>query len=105
MTRTLQNALMALSTTGLVLVIGLMVAAPLAPSTLSSPAAAWTPEVGAGIAPGQALVLTAARVAGPSTEAAVAALADARPKRRSARNAIALPYFSFARGLRRGNGG
>lgn len=131
MTRTLHNTLMALSTTGLLLVFGLMAASPLAPMPHADPLSGPAPgartfeaEVAAAADTGHALALTAAFVAGTATEVAIAAaFADTsrdlesagtnrfrshtrgRPGSRSARNAIALPYFSFARGLRRGKGG
>lgn len=153
MNRKLHNSLMALSTTGLLLVVGLMAATPVAdPAAMDAPLVrieAADPETGtdtfereieartaAAIEarartfeeefrnagdPGEAIALTAAFVAGTATEAALSAAfgpvkaeeADAQArttaksqrKRRSTRSALALPYFSFARGLRGGNGG
>ena len=156
MNRKLHNSLMALSTTGLLLVVGLMAATPAvgptamattdAPSTHVAPAVAMSrtdtidSELDAHIEAAidarakafeeefrnsgdaqQAIAVTAAFVAETATEAALAAAlaelqakepaaeveAPAREtprKRRSARSALALPYFSFARGLRGGNG-
>jgi hypothetical protein len=152
---------MALSTTGLLLVVGLMAAtpavgpAPMAISTDASPTdvapavampdtdaidnamdseldarieaaidartKTFEAELGNADDAHQAIAATAAFVAGTTAEAvliavlaevqakepAVEAEAPARQtprKRRSARSALALPYFSFARGLRGGNG-
>lgn len=161
MNRKLHNSLMALSTTGLLLVVGLMAATPVAgPADLYAGSAVAlvdvdvpTPAISetevdaatrridaraaaidarahafeeefrnAGDAQ-HAIALTAGFIAETATEAAVAAAlaelngeaheaeADSEPparetprKRRNARSALALPYFSFARGLRGGNG-
>ena len=153
MNRKLHNSLMALSTTGLLLVVGLMAATPVAGPAgrdawsdvalvrVEAPARADAVERdiedrtagdarakafeeefrNAGDAH-EAIALTAAFVAETAVEAALtAAFAEAqaddkakpepeaparesRRKRRSARSTLALPYFSFARGLRGGNG-
>lgn len=151
MNRKLHNSLMALSSTGLLLALGLMVAAPVEVATrtpavaavadvpadagrahragvraaaMEARARAFEAEVAAAADAGEALTLTAAFVAEAATAAAIAAAFDELPAagaapeaatprrgngrstpRRSARNALALPYFSFSRGLRRGNGG
>lgn len=162
MNRKLHNSLMALSTTGLLLVVGLIVATPaVGPAAMAtadaSPAhvapvdavsrtdaidqaidGAIDSELDARIEAAieartrtfeaelrnasdaqQAIAVTAAFVAGTATEAALAAaLAEVQAKepaaeaparqpprkRRSARSTLALPYFSFARGLRGSNG-
>jgi hypothetical protein len=156
MNRKLHNSLMALSTTGLLLVLGLMAATPVVrPATMATiqvtPARAEVAvaesrgdeidsEIDARIESAidararafetefrnasdahQAIAATAAFVAETATEAALtAALAELQAKEpaaeteapareaprrhRSARSALALPYFSFARGLRGGNG-
>lgn len=135
MTRTLHNTLMALSTTGLMLAIALVAGMPLAPVPQARPTGAdalsldaRSIEASATVAEdsSEALALAAAFMATTTAEVAIAsAIADAhadadaahsaaskpgsgrqnRSGRRSARRAIALPYFSFARGLRRGTGG
>lgn len=155
MTRKLHNTLLALSTTGLVLVAGLMAGTPLPSAT--PPADAYAGHAGHATAlpavtvtparaearaaaieadalrfeaqmrkvddPGEAIAMTATFIAGVATDAALAAAmegiesaaatADAEPaqperksqrKRRASRSAFATPYFSFARGLRQGNG-
>ncbi len=169
MNRKLHNSLMALSTTGLLLVVGLMAATPaVGPAAMATTDASPTDvalavamprtdairtdpidqaiggtidsELDARIEAAiearaetfqaelrnagdaqQAIAVTAAFVAATATEAALAAaLAEVQAKepaaeaaaparrtsskRRSARSALALPYFSFARGLRGGNG-
>lgn len=155
MNRKLHNSLMALSTTGLLLVVGLMAATPAvgptamattdAPihvvpavavsrtdtidsaidarieSAIDARAKAFEEEFRNAGDARQAIAVTAAFVAETATEAALtAALAELQAKepaaeveaparetsrkRRSARSALALPYFSFARGLRGGNG-
>jgi hypothetical protein len=144
MNRKLHNSLMALSTTGLLLVVGLMAATPSAvpagaetgseisltdidadvqnpkaraAAAIDARAKAFEEELrNAGDAE-QAIAATAAFVAEAALTAALAELkaeepaAEAEPaareasrKRRSSRSALALPYFSFARGLRGGNG-
>jgi hypothetical protein len=147
MNRKLHNSLMALSSTGLLLVLGLMVATPVETTRDTPPTAtaaevpadaarlrraevraaameararAFEADVAAAADAGEALTLTAAFVAEAATAAAMAAAFDELPAagaapeataprrgtpRRSARSSLALPYFSFARGLRRGNGG
>lgn len=155
MTRKLHNTLLALSTTGLVLMAGLMAGTPLpsaappadayadhAGNTTALPAVAMAParaeahaaaieasalryeaEMRKAEDPGEAIAMTATFIAGVATEAALAAALesiesatstdDAEPaqserksqrKRRTSRSAFATPYFSFARGLRQGNG-
>ena len=154
MNRKLHNSLMALSTTGLLLVVGLMAATPVAgpameagseaalvrveaparadaverhiedrtAAAIDARAKAFEEEFRNAGDAHEAIALTAAFVAETATEAALtAAFAEATarktepeaemparkaPRKRSgARSALALPYFSFARGLRGGNGG
>jgi hypothetical protein len=161
MNRKLHNSLMALSTTGLLLVVGLMAATPaVGPAAMTTTDASPTDVAPAVVMPHtdairtdtidseldarieaaidartkafeaelgnaddahQAIATTVAFVAETATEAAlIAALAELQAKepaaaaeaparqtprkRRSARSSMALPYFSFARGLRGGNG-
>ncbi|MGI8561446.1 MAG: hypothetical protein ACR2J7_08445 [Luteimonas sp.] len=155
MNRKLHNTLLALSTTGLALMVGLMVAtpvdAPVAQATgtanalvgivsLAPPTAAIAARAQARTArleaktrrfesemrqldgSGAAIARTASFVADIATEAALAAAIakleaaaddaagneasppDRSPRRSRARNAFATPYFSFAHGLRQGNG-
>ena len=161
MNRKLHNSLMALSTTGLLLVVGLMAATPaVGPAAMATTTDASPTDVAPAVAVSrmdaidstndseldarieaaidarakafetefrnagdahQAIAATAAFVAETATEAALtAALAELQAKepaaaaevparqtprkRRSARSSMALPYFSFARGLRGGNG-
>ncbi len=154
MNRKLHNSLMALSTTGLLLVVGLMAATPVAgpagrdawsdvalvrveaparadaferriedrtAAAIDARAKAFEQEFRNAGDAHEAIALTAAFVAETATEAALTAAfaeatagkteaeAEARArkaprKRGSARSALALPYFSFARGLRGGNG-
>jgi hypothetical protein len=157
MNRKLHNTLLALSTTGLALVVGRMAATPtdspaprLAGSTgslsgvvsIAPPTAAIAARTQARTArleaktrrfeagmhqvgdTGEALARTASFVADIATEAALAAAianleavastddetrtepasTDRDPRRSRARNAFATPYFSFAHGLRQGNG-
>jgi hypothetical protein len=165
MNRKLQNTLVALSTTGLLAVVGLLAATPVGvahpafgegvvgsvahvanPPGRGAPGAdEFTALAGAGIdaeisariearvrafeeefgnagSSSEAIASTAAFIAGTATEAALAGVfagiaaeahgdADSAParrdpprKRRTTRSKLALPYFSFAHGLRR-NGG
>lgn len=165
MNRKLHNTLVALSTTGLLAVAGLLAATPAGVSHpafgegvvgsvahVANPPRGGAPDadefaslaaadLGAGIearvearlraleqelgtagSSGEAIASTAAFIAGTATEAALAGVfagvaaeargdADAAPvqrdpprKRRTTRSKLALPYFSFAHGLRR-NGG
>ena len=164
MNRKLHNSLMALSTTGLLLVAGLLAATPAGMSHpafgrdvvatvahVATPAQgngptphraalartdieahiearvearvrAFEEEIGNAASSREAIASTAAFIAGTATEAAIAgafagigveagevvepASTRGEPprKRRSTRSKLALPYFSFAHGLRR-NGG
>lgn len=107
MSLNLHNTLMALSSALLMLVVALMLAAP-ASDAAGDPkqhgdAGAQAPLALAGT-PGPVLVAVAHRV---EPEAAPEALprATRSARRPDIRSAIALPYFSFAQGLRRGKGG
>ena len=108
MIRNVHNTLMALSSTGLLLVVALMAAAPAPGNAVpglvaSSDAGDRAPLTLAGT-PGPVLVAAAQR--GDANEAADLPRQGSRGVRRpDIRSAIALPYFSFAQGLRRGNGG
>lgn len=153
MNRKLHNTLLALSTSGLILVSGLMATTPIAPLTpapdtsaalagvvtvtppddaikaraelraaaMQARARRFEVEMRQVNAFGDGIARTAAFVAEVAAEAAlIAALTGiesaaaetgyAPPERRSqrkrptARSAFATPYFSFARGLRQGNG-
>ncbi len=145
------NSMLAISTTGLVLVAGLLLATPLSSPRLAdgnssalagivlgapSPGTAnvqrtaelevrtqrFESEMRHMTDTGQAIARTASFVAEVATDTAIAAAlnhiqssaatetapepaADASQRtRRSARSAFATPYFSFAHGLRDGNG-
>ncbi len=107
MSPNIHNTLMALSSALLMLVVALMLAVP-APravgiSTQRVGAEARAPLALAGT-PGPVLVAAANRV--EPDEADEAPRRATRVARRpDIRSAIALPYFSFAQGLRRGKGG
>lgn len=154
MNRKLHNTFIALSTTGLLLVVGLMAATPAGVANpkpamqivdaadnvdrrtdaierraeaqnaaIEARARAFEAEFVQATDSGQAIAVTASFVAEVAAESALSAIfAEAEAasaadreaakkterslqrKRRNARSALALPYFSFAHGLRRGNG-
>jgi hypothetical protein len=130
MYRKVHNTMLAFSATGLLLLVGLMAGAPMqspAPATevrtlaigpllvrLESPANAkalpdiedMTAEEAASALVRAAFVAAAFDAADPSSEGdeAAAGADDTQRQRRHvrrAREALALPYFSFAQGLRR----
>lgn len=108
MIRNVHNTLMALSSTGLLLVVALMVAAPApghaVPGSLAASGAGDRAPLTLAGTPGPVLVAAAQRSeAGEAPDPTRQASRGAR--RPDIRSAIALPYFSFAQGLRRGNGG
>lgn len=120
MNRKLRNTILAFSVTGTVLAVGLFAARPAAPAPAAAPSLAAAspacmPSAGhddaVAVQPAVAVDAgrTALTAAGATAmvlaglEAAEAAEADVEARRRSrhVRRAVAVPYFSFARGAGR----
>jgi len=93
MNRKLHNTLFALTASGALLVMGLVVAAPLLPGQPSGPALAGTP---------MAQEINAAQVLATAIEAAAAERLESEPTStrstgttRNRRQTLVMPYFSF----------